>query len=731
MAEEVKPEVNGNGGVEDVQGVAEKSEVKATASAGEKPNPQEEILKHLKKESWSVPGIAGHFETSEEEAVKLIDSLIRKGYDINIDRSTKRVSLVLDPVTLEPLKIDPEKIQNRAPVYRYTFKILFWDSSVFGSKHSQTKLMHTLYAYAEREGVDFAVGSGVTAGIMNKRRQGEVFLHGAWNQRAYALRHIPEARFKTYLVSGKRDLSHKTRFNPAYNIVRDICLDQSRSDLIYRGDLSAVFHVKDVRIEVINPGEDFAPYAKSFPLQRIMENMYGEEYGHTKRDEKVVLALFGSHMFDDQPDYMIARGFLVPTLQAMTPYQKSRRRRGFAPVLGGVILHLSFDESWHLKENGMIVEPVILTRYQRTNDYLVEARLKDSLTKEQSSVVELLAERPRTEGDISRTLKINKDQVWEIVKALKELKYKILTPDDPEQADTRQFALKLQPKKSFAPIALGKVFSKKVTVGFTSDKHYGNMDAQPSCVALAYKDAEEAKIDVMCDTGDLTGGLVDHPSNKFKVFIPPIEGQMLFAADHHPKPKFKQYLIAGDHDMFAASRVGIDPVRRIFAKERLDITYLGPLKGNLEVKGLKIRLMHPGGGPGYALSYQAQKRIESEIKRMISRGSKEKYHVLALGNWHVANWQFNVGVAVIVVPCFQEQTTDYMMRKGLDPWIGMWIMEFTLDSEGFVSSVKAKYYNYAPYTKALDLPDMNIQEFFERYMFPNMMSGDGNKSAKD
>ncbi len=686
-----------------------------------------EILKHLKKEPWSIPGIHDHLKTSEDEAVHLVDLLIRKGYDINFDRKTKRVSLVLDPVTLEPLRIDPEKRLSQEAVYRHTFKVGFFDSPVFGSKYGQMDLLHTLYAYFEREGVDFAVGSGLTAGVMSKRRQGEVFLNTAEEQKDYVLEHFPKARFKTYFVSGKRDLSFKDKENPAYNIVRDICADDVRSDLVYRGDLSAAFFIKDVRIEVVNPGEDFAPYAKSLHLQRIMENIIGENITLADdRNERVVLGLFGSHMFDDQPDYMVDRGFLIPTMQSLTPYQKSRRRRGFAPVLGGAILHLHFDEKWHLKENGVEVELINLTRYQRRENYLVEPRISGKLAKKQSNVVKLLAERPRTEGEISRTLKINKAQVWEIVSKLQDLGYEILTPKDAEQADSKQFAMKLKQRRSFAPLSLDKMFTKKVKVGFTSDKHYGSIDGQPSCIDRAYKDAEEEKIDAMCDTGDLTAGLVDHPANRFKVLIPPIEGQMIFAADRHPRPKFKQYLIAGDHDLWAANRVGIDPVRRVFAKERPDINYLGPLKGLADIGGLKIKLMHPGGGPGYALSYQAQKRIESEIRRMFSRGGKEKFQILALGNWHVANWQINAGVAVIVVPCFQEQTIDYMMRKGLDPWIGMWTMEFTLDNGGFATSIRAKYHNYAPYTADFDFPDMNVKEFFQRYMFPNGFSEDVN-----
>src|SRR3989344_4002810 len=684
-----------------------------------------EVLKYLKRQAWSIPGIADSTKpkTSEEEAVRLVDALMRKGNDINLDRATKQVGLKKDPTTLQPLLIDPEKRVIKDPIYRHTYKVGFWSSVVAGSKFAQWTALHTLYAYFEAAGVDFAVGSDLTAGIMPKRRQGEVFLGPPEQQRDYVLKHFPKARFKTYIISGKRDLSSKDKENPAYNIVRGICGDDSRDDLIYRGDLSASFFIKDVLILATNPGEDYAPYANSLPLQRIMENTFGEEFKGGESDKKV-LALFGTHMFADLPIYMITRGFLAPTLQAMTPHQRSRRRRVFAPIIGGVILHLHFDDKWHLKENGIEVELVNLTDYQQPDDYLAEVKIKESLTKNQIAVVELLSERPRTEGELSRNLKIHKDKVWEIIGNLQDSNYKILTPSNAEQADSKQFTLVLSPKTSFKPLDLKTVFHKKLKTGYTSDKHYASGDGQPSCVDMAYRNAEEEKIAVMFDTGDMTAGLFDHPANKNKVIIPNVEGQMLYAADRHPKASFPQFSISGDHDSFAG-KVGANFYRRIFSAARPDIKYLGHLRGAVEINGMKFTLKHPGGGPGYALTYGGQKHIEAEIQRIVSRGGKEMCHVLAFGNWHVANWQFSAGVAVICVPCFQEQTLDYMDRKALHPWIGMWIMEYTVDTANRITSARAKYYNYAPYTKELDLPEP-IASFYRKYVFPDMSVGDAN-----
>src|SRR3972149_4016021 len=118
------PQANGTGddqadktaGGTEVNGVAEANGVAAQpqtvqveAESGTLTANEAEILKKLKKEPWNIPGIATQFSISEEEAVHAIDALVRKGYDIQYDRRTKRVNLVLDPVTLEPLRVDPDK----------------------------------------------------------------------------------------------------------------------------------------------------------------------------------------------------------------------------------------------------------------------------------------------------------------------------------------------------------------------------------------------------------------------------------------------------------------------------------------------------------------------------------------------------------------------------------------------------------------------------------------------
>jgi len=68
-----------------------------------------------------------------------------------------------------------------------------------------------------------------------------------------------------------------------------------------------------------------------------------------------------------------------------------------------------------------------------------------------------------------------------------------------------------------------------------------------------------------------------------------------------------------------------------------------------------MKLMHPGGGSAYAVSYRPQKIIES-----FQDG--EKPHILLLGHYHKSLKVEIRGVVTILVPSCQDQT-PFMRRQ--------------------------------------------------------------------
>ena len=685
-------------------------------------SPESKILKRLQKGHWDIPGIAKEFETSEEEAVRLIDSLYKKGHDVIHERETKQVYLSSDLTKFDAFHFDPRSNAKRE-ILRHTRKIGVIHGTVLGSKYSNPTLLHTIYSKFEDAGVDMAIHLGdVITGRLIGKREGESFLRADLNSQInYALAHYPRSKtFKTYMISGTRDLTFKSRKGAVLNAVRSICSSDDRPDLVYRGDLYAVFQVLGVRIEAINPGEDYAPYAKSYALQNILTNIISEEESLMPRtqDEAVIAIVGGSHVYD-RIKYGGIHGVLVPSLQSLTPYQKGKRKRGFAPVIGACIIELQFDDNWELKKDksrdGIKVRLLKLKKYQKRDDYRAGVVVKSGLAEVEQKALKLLDERPRTEGDISRVLKIHKDKVWQIVDKLQSSGYQILTPRDAEQVDSKQFILQYRLATQFKSLALKDIFATKKKAAFVSDTHYGSLDQLCSCVNMFYEVCDEEKVDAIYHCGDWTAGDFDHPANRQKVYIPGSQGQVEFLADWWPKSKrgVKIVGIGGNHDDQHGGRKGIDVLETIFAKNRSDVKYLGSTVGVDKLDKLNVELLHPAGGAGYALSYKSQNITESEIRR--NRALGVKLHVLALGNWHIYNEQVHSEVIVITVPCFQQQTKDYMLPKGLDPWIGGLICEFVCDKEDYITEFATEFVDMAKMANVPDFPEMPIKEFFKKY----------------
>lgn len=696
--------------------VAEKEEKKVV-----KVSPEDAILKRLQKGPWSIPEIATEFDTSEEEAVRLVDVLYRRGHEILHDRETKKVSLSSDPTQMEALKVS---LRKNGEILRHIRKIGVVHGTVLGSRYSNPTLLYTVYAKFAEEEVDFVVHLGdLTAGRLTPKRSGELFLPAdPETQASYVLDQYPVGqRFKTYVVSGTRDLAFKAARRASINVVRRICGDESRSDFVYRGDLSATLQVKKVRIEAINPGEDYAPYTKSYPLQNILNSLSseGRTIGPQDEEDAVIVLLGGSHVYDHTEAGGI-HGILVPSLQSLTPYQKGKRKRGFAPVLGACIIELHFDEKWRLKKDkgreGINVRLLKLKKYARKDDYKATVEVKTDLSDSQKRVLEYLDEQPRTEGELSRNLKINKKTVWEIIESLQKAGYQILTPKDEEQADTKQFVLQHKLASSFRPLPLGNIFVEKRKAGFISDTHFGSLDQLFSCTKTLYEVFDEEGVEVIFHCGDWTAGEFDHPANRHKVFIPSTEGQLRFLKDWHPKSSkgIVTEGVGGDHDAQHGSRRGLDVLRSLFAPHRSDIKYLGSLVGQTKLGKLNIELLHPDGGAGYGLSYKSQGISESENRLSITRG--EILHILALGHWHIFNTHVHNDMIVISVPCLQAQTSDYMRRKGLDPWLGGLVCEFVSDDDGYITEFSTQCIDMSKMAKTPDFPDMPLSDFFEKYV---------------
>ncbi len=653
---------------------------------------ERQVVEYLSKhDTVTVSDIAKLLDKSELGIVQILFSLRSKGFDILHNRASKSVQLVRSGGAQAPLPID---VKDNVGIYRFAVIC----ETRLGHRNQQLTLLHTVYKFIEKLGVDFVLhGGNLVAGYQPKRHREEVFLEDAEDQKDYAVQHYPKSKnFHTYIIAGQTDLSFKTK--GSYNILRAIC--QEREDLIYRGDETAQFLIRQVfEQELIHPSTDNVPYAKTYTFQRILEQILAKletipAANQGGRRPDMVLA-GGYHTPGLLPAYSDIDGFLLPSFISQTPRQK---RKGIAPTAGFWVIEVIFNQKGELEN----VKPTLYdwTHYQLKQDYLEDpsGRGFDKFTEDEKAVLEILAEGPQSYGEISRRLDRNKETILKIVdRLMNQRKLEISIP-----SDTKQVTWDRKLKTDFIPLAdevMKKMFVKSVKLASVSDTHLCSNHQQISILRKAYQVGDAEKVDVFIHTGDVSdgAGAVGYRSHGKDVFIFGYTDQLEYLIKNYPKSNTgkKTKIIPGNHDWWDFESFGGDIVKE-FCGVRTDLEYGEYPRCNFEINGFRIQLFHPGGGSAYALSYQIQKHILSQI-----RNKEPKVDVIFFGNWHKALYLLYAGVHGFLAPSMKNHD-EFHQKLGLPNAVGMWIVELTKDESGRITRVVPDYRDFSHLLKEKD-----------------------------
>jgi hypothetical protein len=229
--------------------------------------------------------------------------------------------------------------------------------------------------------------------------------------------------------------------------------------------------------------------------------------------------------------------------------------------------------------------------------------------------------------------------------------------------------------------------SNKFKIAIVGDVHIGNKSCNKEALKDFYKRAHEQHgVTKFYQVGDLTDGLHVHRGMVYEQYAVGLDAQVEDLVKHYPELKgCTTYFITGNHDLWSHSNVGVD-LGSIVEAKRDDMIYLGPEQADIKVaKNTTLRLLHPGGGSSYALSYKPQKIIEA-----MSGG--EKPNILAIGHYHKMLQMFYRNVHVFMAGTFCEQT-PFMRRNGLAAHVGSWIVEGKSNDKG-ISEIMGKFIPY-------------------------------------
>lgn len=255
-----------------------------------------------------------------------------------------------------------------------------------------------------------------------------------------------------------------------------------------------------------------------------------------------------------------------------------------------------------------------------------------------------------------------------------------------------QFQVSDQIEKSQPTVIPQKALvGKRVKFGFVTDNHMGSKYERMDVLNALYDRFKLDGIDTVYNAGNVIDG--EARFNKFDIHTYGMENQCKYFAEKYPQRDgiTTKFITGDDHEGWYVQREGVNIGKFMEqkAKEvgRSDLVYLGHMEHDIVLKAPHgqaiIRIVHPGGGSSYAISYTSQKLVESYAPG-------EKPNILLMGHYHKMAFDFIRGVFVVQGGCTMDQS-PFMRKKRLDAHVGGWICEYQQADNGVILSFKAEW----------------------------------------
>jgi hypothetical protein len=234
-----------------------------------------------------------------------------------------------------------------------------------------------------------------------------------------------------------------------------------------------------------------------------------------------------------------------------------------------------------------------------------------------------------------------------------------------------------------------------IRFGLIGDTQIGSLYQERDALNAYYaRCADEGVTDIL-HAGDVLDGWRVYRGQEFELrpdgkSWP--EQKRIFIDEMPRHEGMRTIFITGNHDASFKNLVGM-VVGDELSAAREDWKFIGQDIGDVTLKtkqgqAFRVRLLHPGGGTAYAVSYHAQKIVES-------MPGGEKPDLIAIGHYHKAMFMPAYrNVECIEVGCFQRQT-PFMTRFSIAAHVGGWIITVHLnDRKKLTSRVQAEFVGF-------------------------------------
>lgn len=280
-------------------------------------------------------------------------------------------------------------------------------------------------------------------------------------------------------------------------------------------------------------------------------------------------------------------------------------------------------------------------------------------------------------------------------------------PKEPETPEPQPspFAIEHPPQVATSAGAKWELIStkdNKFIFGAMGDLHAASKYTRWEVREDLMKRAVDSGASCIFDTGNWIDG--EASFNRYDIEAAGLDNQVTLLASRYPKVGIPTYAVTGDdHEGWYIRREGID-VGRYTESVMRDSGHqwhdLGYMEADIVLRNANsgsvsiLRVVHPGGGSGYATSYRPQKIIES-----LEGG--EKPAVVLFGHYHKLDCN-NIRNVWSVQTGTQQDQTPFMRKKSLEAHVGGAIVEMEQDPKtGAIISFKPelrRYFNRAYYT---------------------------------
>lgn len=228
--------------------------------------------------------------------------------------------------------------------------------------------------------------------------------------------------------------------------------------------------------------------------------------------------------------------------------------------------------------------------------------------------------------------------------------------------------------------------------GVLGDSHLYSKYARLDVLNCLYDLYEKEGVKTVWHTGNIVDGEIRF--NKFDLVGPSgIGPQLTYLAENYPQRDgiTTRFITGEDHEGWWIQREGLNIGRYIEAHAqdagRSDLKFIGHVEADIQFKSKAgtawARIMHPGGGSAYAVSYTTQKIVES------FQGG-EKPRMLFVGHYHKFEQSYPREVHVVQTGCTQDQT-PFLRRQKIQVHVGGTLVKFHQSTTGEINRFQVEW----------------------------------------